>query len=256
MKFRHLLLLSMIYSAASLADQLSTFSPVMCIDHYPPLQIVLPSGNATGENVEIAKAFFNNAGYPLTFSGNVPFKRCLQWLREGKVDVMAGLIYSQQRAADFNLYLYDDVTIKMFFIGKNAPDITSFDDLKKKRVAAVRGVRNFERFDTASRREVIKIPVDTLENAFAMLAKDRVDAVVATDFYGENILKNDPSIDKLIRKASFKVESGTKTYIAVSKKSPLNQDHQKLQLLSEKMYQSGEFERYKTHFQDGNTDLY
>ena len=102
---RYLLFSMALVSVFATAKSTGTsYSPLMCIDHYPPLQIIHKDGHVTGENVEVARAFFKSAGFELRFTDDVPFKRCLQWLKEGKVDVVAGLIYTSERAQQFNLF--------------------------------------------------------------------------------------------------------------------------------------------------------
>lgn len=38
---------------------------LLCVDHYPPLQIIQPNGQVTSENVEVAKAFAKATNYRL-----------------------------------------------------------------------------------------------------------------------------------------------------------------------------------------------
>lgn len=242
----------------SLTAQESPETPplTMCIDHYPPLQIVLEDGEATGENVEIARQFMHRLGYHLTFTADIPFKRCLQWLQEGEVDLMVGLLDSPQRQKNYHMFLYDDHTVKTFFIRKDAPDIIDFTDLAGLDIAVVRGARQFEEFDRAPADYFNRILVNTLPAAFGMLEKGRVDAVVCTDYYGSNIVKGHPEFRKKIQQASYEVINGTKVYIALSRKSKYAFDAQRMNQKAIEMYLSGEFEQMMKTLRRDNPHWY
>jgi ABC-type amino acid transport substrate-binding protein len=150
--------------------------------------VVLEDGQATGLNVELTRAFFNRLGYQLRFTTNIPFRRCLQWLKEGEIDVMAGSLGSEDRHRDFHMSLYDGHTVKTFFTQKNGPKINCFADLRGMNIVVVRGSKQFEQFGNMFTKTI----VNSLVAAFGMLSKGRVDAVVSTADYGDNIIKNKP----------------------------------------------------------------
>ncbi len=228
----------------------------MCIDHYPPLQVVLEDGQATGENVEIARQFTNNLGYGLRFTTDIPFKRCLQWMKDGLVDIMAGLLESEERRRDYHMFLYDDYTVKTFFVRENTIGINSFADLEGLNIAVVRGSRQFQEFDNAPDSFFNRVYVNTLPAAFGMLARGRVDAVVCTDYYGDNVIKSHPSfIGKLVR-TQYSVINGTKVFIAVSRQSKLNLDITAFEQMAQQMYDSGTFKQIVREFQANNPQYY
>ncbi|MCC2606342.1 substrate-binding periplasmic protein [Planctobacterium marinum] len=241
-------------SLSLLARETPTLS--LCIDHYPPLQIVLENGLATGENVEVARQFAQNLGYQLTFTTDIPFKRCLQWLEDGEVDLMIGLLDSAQRQQNYHMFLYDDHTIKRFFIRNEAEDILDFSDLAGLNIAVVRGARQFDLFDNAPGGYFNRVAVNTLPAAFGMLAKGRVDAVVCTDYYGTNIVKSHPEFTDSIKQASYQVINGTKVYIALSRQSEFAFDAQRMNQKAIEMYLSGEFEQLMQTFQRHNPQWY
>lgn len=226
----------------------------MCIDHYPPLQVVLENGNATGRNVELAKQFFTKLGYQLRFTADIPFIRCLQWLKEGEVDVMTGLLGSEQRHKDFHMFLYDDHTVKSFFVQKNKTKISKFNDLQGLNIAVVRGTSQFEAFDSASDNVFQKTFVNTLSAAFGMLSLGRVDAVVCTDYYGENIIRKHSDFQNILTKAEYQEVKGTKVYIALSKKSKYASNAQRFNKQAIAMFLSGEFKEILRKYQSTHSE--
>ncbi|WP_448213422.1 substrate-binding periplasmic protein [Colwellia sp. MEBiC06753] len=227
----------------------------MCVDHYPPLQIFTPNGNVTGENVEIAKQFFSKLDINLTFTVDTPFSRCIQMLKLGKVDVMVGLLESKQRREDFEMLLYDDLTHKRFFVHKDGPTINKFSDLKQLTIATLRGVKQFKAFDEEDKL-FSKVEVSSTNAAFIMLAKGRVDAVITTDFYGEQWLAQSPEFASGIVKADFHITKDTQTYIAISKKSPLITSIDRLKAVANSMFESGEFAQIILNFQTEHPEYY
>ncbi|XOV79409.1 MAG: substrate-binding periplasmic protein [Aestuariibacter sp.] len=250
----HFLILSLLFVNAVQARDGNALT--MCIDHYPPLQMVLPGGEATGENVELTRAFAQRLGYQLKFTADTPFKRCLQWLKDGLVDVMAGLLHSPQRHLDYHMFLYDDSTVKQFFVRKNHLKITRFSDLEGLVIGVVRGSRQFELFDNAPEGMFTKVYVNTLTAAFGMLEKERVDAVVCTDYYGHNVINSHPEYKAKIIPAAYTVIDGTRVYIGLSRKSPFASELSRFQTLAEEMHQTGEFTELMRQFQIQHPEYY
>ena len=230
---------------------------IMCVDHYPPLQIIKDNGEVTGENVEVAKSFFTRTNIEISFTSDTPFNRCLNWLKKGRVDIMIEVLGAPERFESFEMLLYDDLTLKRFFIKKNGPPLKSFKDLYGLNVATLRGVKQFPKFDN-SQGVFTKVEVSTLLSAFGMLYKGRVDTVLSTENYGEQILSSHPEYAKSITKSDYLEKGDTKTYIALSKASPRIKriDIEKLKSLAKSMYEDGEFASLIIEYQRGYPQYY
>lgn len=228
----------------------------MCIDHYPPLQVVLEDGKATGRNVEITREFFRQMGYDLTFTTDIPFRRCLQWLKEGEVDLMSGLLGSPERHRDYHMFLYDDHTVKAFFVNKDSFKIENFNDLLGLNIAVVRGSKQFAAFDNAPSEMFTKTSVNTLAQAFGMLSKGRVDAVVCTDYYGDSIINNHPDYQGKLEKSQYQEINGTKVYIALSKNSKFAHEAQRFNSRAVEMFLSGEFSEIIKSYREEHPEYY
>lgn len=231
-----------------------TDSLLMCVDNYPPLQII-NKDKVTGENVEVTKALANKLEIPIAFTIDTPFKRCIQQLKSGQIDIMAGVLSSPDRREFAHLMLYDDLTSKTFFINKNQPQINTFSDLKGLNIGMLRGVQHFKEFDNAPKGDFNKVEVSSLSAAFGMLAKGRVDAVVSTDYYGHNVIKRNPELNHIIQ-TNYKVNTGTQVYIALSKKSPYSAQHKRFEQAVHDMFVSGEFAKIIVEFQTHHPEYY
>lgn len=244
-----------LYSGISAAKPIDK-TMTMCVDHYPPLQVIQANREATGENVEITKALVNKLGYTLDFTPDTPFLRCLLWLEDGKVDLVAGILDSPQRRKDFHLFLYDDLTIKTFFVKQGGIKINTFSDLQGLSIGVVRGVKQFAQFDDAPKNFFSLVEVNTLPAAFGMLSMGRVDAVLATDYYGQHIVQQDPLMSATIVQTEFQVNQGTQVYIALSKKSVFAKYLNDFKDTAEKMFSSGEFTQIIINFQNNYPEYY
>jgi polar amino acid transport system substrate-binding protein len=227
----------------------------MCIDHYPPLQVI-ENKNATGENVEVVKRLVKKLGMKLTFTANTPFKRCLEYLKQGQVDLMSGLLSSDQRRQYAHLFLYDDLTVKSLFIHKDSHPITEFAQLKGLNIGILRGVKQFTQFDTAPAGMFNKVEVNTLPAAFGMLAKKRLDVVITTDNYGMKILNKSQSINANVVKTQYQETNGTQVYIALSKKSKHVDKVRQFQNTARQMLLDGEFVDIIVEFQTNHPQYY
>ncbi|GAB3033238.1 hypothetical protein GCM10027098_33610 [Bowmanella dokdonensis] len=85
----------LIFCWPALASEANSLA--MGVDRYPPLQVILPNGKVTGENVVVTRALADRLGLTLSFTGDIPSNRCLQWLKEGSVDIMTGLLDSGEQ---------------------------------------------------------------------------------------------------------------------------------------------------------------
>jgi len=227
----------------------------MCVDHYPPLQVITDN-MVTGENVEVTKQLVRKLGLELTFTSDTPFVRCLEYLKTGQVDLMAGLLRSEERAKFAHLFLYDDLTVKTFFRHRTGKEINRFEDLAGLNVAVLRGVRQFSKFDDAPLGFFNKIEVNTLPAAFGMLNKKRVDLVAATDYYGLQILNSNDVYKANIVQVAYREQSGTQVYIALSKKSPFVRQLEQFRHHAKQMFENGEFIKLIIDFQKSHPDFY
>lgn len=229
---------------------------ILCVDHFPPLQIIREDGSVTGENVVVVEALITKLGYSLAFTEDTPFSRCLNQLYSGTVDLMSGLLWSEERDSNAHLFLFDGEFNKAFFVRKGGPDIRSFADLQGLRVGSLRGVRQFKEFDEASADFFDKVGVGSIDAGLRMLAAGRLDVMVCSEFYCRPALQASPQLlDKLIQ-SDYLHQQNTETYIGLSRRSPHEPMASELEMAARAMFDSGEFLRIIQQFQRKHSEYY
>lgn len=173
----------------------------------------------------------------------VPFARRLMQLKNGEIDILAGLLKDESRET-FAYFLntpYKNKTNKVFIMrvgeGKH---LESYDDLHNLRVGVQIGSKYFPRFDTDS--EITKVASVKDENRLQMLLFKRFDALIHTDVYAADLVYRNGLEDK-VEFAPFKYTKHNPVYIAVSKKSPLYDRREELEAALSEMLDSGEIDQ-------------
>lgn len=98
-----------------IAFEIKTHIMTVCIDHYPPFQILSPKPQ--GENIAAINVLAKVLNYEVRFVEGANFKFCMRMLKEGQVDILAGLIDEPKRREFAYLFPYynkpDKIDIKL-----------------------------------------------------------------------------------------------------------------------------------------------
>ncbi|WDP88582.1 MAG: transporter substrate-binding domain-containing protein [Desulfobacter sp.] len=178
------------------------------------------NGRPRGVFIDILEAVLKQTN--LTSSYNVmPFKRCLLDLKTGKADLFIGLFHRPERE-EYVIYLKPTIApyvTKVFYLNKDrARHIQKWEDLYRLKIGIRGGYKHHPDFDTDQR--IQKYEVNKEEQAFHMLTRNRIDAVLITEETGVYL------IDKLgyankFSTAPLRLERDNPAYIVMSRKSRL-----------------------------------
>jgi len=104
---------------------------------YPPYEFLDKDGQPSGYNVELTRAIANVMGMKVTFhlGGWSEMREALQ---SGKIDVLQGMSYSEERAAEVDFSLPHAVVNHAVFARRDSPNINSMAELAGKSVAVHR----------------------------------------------------------------------------------------------------------------------
>jgi polar amino acid transport system substrate-binding protein len=148
---------------------------VACIDDHPPYQVIAEKPYGTHINaLEVLADVLNKQ---LKFIKSPNFARCVVFLKQGQVDVIAGLNPSTERDK-FSFYTPFKPADDLRVLSKEGITITKYDDLKGKIIGISRGTSYFPRFDNDN--ELKKITMQSDRIGFSLLLKNRVDLILVS----------------------------------------------------------------------------
>ncbi|MBN7768713.1 transporter substrate-binding domain-containing protein [Marinobacter daepoensis] len=186
---------------------------VVGVDHAPPLRILKPSGQS-GLHLEVFEAIADRLGWSVEYR-EAPFRRTLKWLRQGTVDVVLGVVRTEERE-EFMAFTAPAFPPerRLFFYTHEANRIDRYRDLNGKAVGVLEEARYFTRFDGDP--ALMKMSAERYESLMQMLKHGQVDVVVAPEMSGVHAARESGSE---VRASPFFVP-GDRTWIAVSRESP------------------------------------
>ena len=205
------------------------------VDHSPPYRIV-EDGHRSGLYLDIFNALAERLGWQVEYE-RAPFRRVLLLMREGDVDVMLGPVQTENRQA-YMTYVAPAFPPerRLFFYLDEENRIDRYSDLQGKSVGVLEGARYFRRFDQDMSLE--KVPAPRYENLMKMLAKHRLDVVIAPEMAGRRAASE---LAVKLRVSPFFVP-GEQAWIAVSNDSPILQHADAMFAAIEKMERAGVME--------------
>ncbi|MBC7961351.1 MAG: transporter substrate-binding domain-containing protein [Steroidobacteraceae bacterium] len=105
---------------------------------YPPYEYIDKNGQPSGYNVELTKAIAEVMGIKVEFrlGGWSEMREALQ---SGKIDVLQGMSYSEERAGQVDFSLPHAIVNHAVFARRDSPNVNSLAELEGKTVAVHRG---------------------------------------------------------------------------------------------------------------------
>lgn len=182
------------------------------LNHAPPYRIV-EGGRHSGLYVDIFEAIAERLGWKVRYR-EAPFRRVLLMVERGEVDVMLGPLRTPSREAMFEFVAaaFPPERRLFFYLGE-ANRIERYGDLYGKRIGVLEGARYFNRFDQDP--DLIKESAARYDNLARMLARGRVDVVIAPELVGLYTLRR----QGVAASVSPFFVPGQRSWIAVSRHS-------------------------------------
>lgn len=172
----------------------------------------------------------------------VPFARRLLQLKDGEIDLLAGVLKTDAREtyAHFLSPPYKLKSNKIFIMRKGeGKRLQKYEDLHRLRVGVQIGSNYFPQFDNDGK--IDKYASSSEESRLNMLLKDRFDALIHTELYGTFAIYN-LGLQGQVEIAPYKYTASNPVYIAISKNSKLYEIKDQLQSVYKQMMESGEFD--------------
>ncbi|RHW76122.1 ABC transporter substrate-binding protein [Colwellia sp. RSH04] len=213
-----------------------------CIDDYPPYQFVGPTPH--GIHITGLEKLATTLNKTLRFVASPNFARCVRLLKNGQVDVIAGLNKSKEREA-FAFYAPYTIEEELVVIAKKEIDIINYQSIQDKIIGVPRGTTYFRKFNEDS--SLNKIEVQSVRIGIEMILKDRIDIII-TSINVSNLLIND--LKKAQLKTTVIERSDNKdnvSYFGFSKRNKLNLSQQEIIALTTTAFNQGIFKKQTKH---------
>ncbi|MDD3324398.1 MAG: transporter substrate-binding domain-containing protein [Sulfurospirillaceae bacterium] len=189
---------------------------------YPPYCLVKPDGTPDGFSVELLKNVLHVMGIEVDFYVD-KWSVVKKDLEIGKIDVLPLVGRTPERESYFDFSVPYLVMHGAVFVRDNNKNILSFEELKNKSIAVMKGDNAHEFLLREGMKQNIIETVD-FETAFKMLSKGDCDAIVIQKLVGEQLvqklkLKNIHALKKPVdgfrQDFSFAVSEGNKELLAI-----------------------------------------
>lgn len=194
-----------------------------CLDHLPPRQNYLPNQQPSGPVVDMMQQLAKQSGFILKFSPPTPVARCLKLMQQGKTDLMAGLLWSEQREQFMLLLPFDEARPDALFRANNQQPPDNMAALNGKTIALAADRHYRKNLLQVLQQHQVKVKtVPNLEQALALLHYGDVDLVVGPQHITMNLLKNNPRLAENISLNSwqFEQDKSQQNHLGLSRLSP------------------------------------
>lgn len=228
---------------------------LMCVDHYPPLQVVDSNNKVTGESVEVVVALAAKANIELEFTISPHFGNCMERLLFGSVDIVSGLLKTGQREPHVHFLQYSDDSEIHFIVYGDRYRLEEKSSLRGLRVARVKGFEQSSAFSPDSLGFTL-VEVTNLVSAMAGLAKGEFDAIATTRSRATSLIATAAKTDQPYHLQAMTLAADSSLYIGLSKRSLDATTFKRLQQLSRTMLGEGDYARVLDEFRQSHPQYY
>lgn len=212
-----------------------------CTDYTPYQEDKAGQRIFNGRNIETLYRVVEGLSMRLDTSIRAPFVRCMKLLEQHKIDVMAGLISTEQRAKLFSLVPYrQKAPLAIFYLKDEYPQF----DIKWLGKTEVIGIhRAFALPDNIKSSELASqlTPITSVGVGFEMLAKQRLSGVLATTVTGSLILADWPEMHSRVSYQLLPSQDEA-VYFAIHPESPLALRKSEILQILEQLAQAPEYQ--------------
>ena len=210
---------------------------VACIDDHPPYQIIAEKPH--GIHISALEVLADVLKKELKFIQSPNFARCVAFLKQGKVDVIAGLNSSGERDK-FSFYAPFKAADDLRVISKEGIVIKNYDDFHGKIIGISRGTSYFPRFDKDN--ELNKIAIQNSRIGFTLLLKNRIDLIMVSPATIETLSKELNDANLIVSPIQLSEMRNKETAFGFSKSHKLGLTNKEIIEKVQAAYKQGLFE--------------
>jgi len=179
-----------IFLFLSLCFQVSALAKTIIVGgdrDYPPYEFLDSNGKPTGYNVELTRAIAEVMGLQVEFRLG-GWSEQLRDLKEGRIDLLQGISWSEQRAAQIDFTPPHTVVNHAIFARRESPVVSSLAELKGKKVTLHRdGIMHEQLLRQGYGSDLV--PTPTPADALRLLASGQCDYAVVAIVPGMYIIR-------------------------------------------------------------------
>ncbi|MBO9422742.1 transporter substrate-binding domain-containing protein [Labrenzia sp. R4_2] len=218
---------------------------VVAVNHAPPYRIIrADDGRAaySGIYIDIATAWAERAGLKLKFV-EVPFSRALAMMEAGTADIMLGPNRTPERET-YMIYLPTpiDEEPKIFVVADPAKTVRTYADLSGRTIGVLDNSVYFDQFDADD--ALTKVPATDYDTVFKMLSADRFCVAIGPERLARYKMRAHPDLSV----SPYRV-AGRPSYFAVSRKSDLANELDRLDMHLRSLVESGAIDTVLSDYQ-------
>ncbi len=219
-----LLLIVSIGMTPSLAQANEGEKPVLrwCLDHFPGFH-EFNSRVPTGPSVEVVQELARRAGITIEFSTRTPTARCFRQMETGDADLMTNLNLTPEREAIMHMMPYSQrIPESLYLRADDRRLVDQLSQLDPLTLVTIRTYTYHPLLQTLIKSRKQHIEVDSVLAGFELLAKGRVDGLLAPTFSSLEVLQQNPHLHQAFRKAPLQMTFSKPQfiYVGLSRKSP------------------------------------
>lgn len=192
-----------------------------CLQDLPPRQYYPADGQPYGPMVDFMKTLAATAKVQLKFTPPTPVSRCLWLMQQGRVDLMIGLVKSNERASYMHMWPFDVARPASLFTLNTAQLLSSVQDLRGRRVVLV----DSHVYADEIRAELTALQVQIVraasnELALATLLYQDADVMVAPYHITLHSIAQNPRFKSIVaQEVQLESTRFAKSYLAFSRQS-------------------------------------
>lgn len=211
----------------------------------PPMVDIIDN-QYVGENVEVVKLLAKALNKKIDFI-HCPTARCLSIMENGQADMIVSVRKTPERERYLTFinppFFTQHYPLRFFINSKNHLSINNYQDLAQLSIGVLRGATYFDKFDHD--KQLTKVEVTLREQLVQLLLKNRIDTFIERE---ESIVSWLPKAQYLsaFTLADYQYNQAVDSYIAISKKSPLQQEIPQISAQLAELVQNGKISNILT----------
>ncbi|MCJ8321321.1 MAG: transporter substrate-binding domain-containing protein [Colwellia sp.] len=207
-----------------------------CIDDYSPYQYIGPPPH--GIHITALKNLANTLNKEIQFIESPNIARCVRMLKNGDVDVIAGLNINEERK-EFAFYAPYKILEDHVILSNGSNKISDYQSLQGKIIGVPRGTSYFKKFDEDN--SLKKISIQNNKTGIELLLKKRIDVIIVSKSVAKTLIADVSKVQLKTTVLEQVDHSNKMSYFGFSKLNQLNLPQNEIIKQTTQAFKQGKF---------------